>query len=55
MSYACEVCLNDVEERFECYNCELKMCFDCIGMDDVCLNCGRQGRLFIAREDAEHE
>jgi hypothetical protein len=43
----CEICEEETDGRlFECTNCECVMCFDCIGLDDICPNCNRQGRIF---------
>lgn len=50
----CEIC-GDYEAKYECLNCEITMCFDCIEVDDRCPDCGCKGRIFEIEKEQTNE
>lgn len=44
--YLCESCFEDVEELYQCSDCDHKMCFNCIGYDDFCPECHSHDKIF---------
>ena len=43
----CEACGKEIKEEdtFKCLDCEILICYDCIGLDDVCPECKSQNRI----------
>lgn len=39
MVQVCEICFEEADKLYECLNCDTKMCFECIGLDDECPDC----------------
>lgn len=45
MKEQCEICQIIKDYLFQCLNCHIVLCYECIEVDDICPNCNSQNRI----------